>query len=684
VNRCANMTLDKLVTDEVSGSSAKSYVAEITRFHRIQASPMYHDAAEYVKGELKRLGLKDARIEQFPADGKHIHWTHRSPVGWDVRDAELSLVEPEERLLASYRDIPQSLQTFSKGTPKGGVLAELVDVGPGVDDGDYRGKKVKGKIVLATGRGRKVHEQAVFKRGAAGVITDTLSYEFPNVRETVDIPDAHGYQGLWPTADELKKLAFGFSLSKRQGNQLRKLLKSGKKVMLRATVDARLYPSHLEVVTATIKGSERPNEELFVVGHLCHPKPGANDNASGSGAVLEVARVITTMIKQGSIKGPKRTIRFIWVPETLGTVAYLANHEDVSSRFLAGINLDMVGEDQELCGSTLTMTKTPDSLPSFLNDYLPEVFERSCKALDKQFAIGLGTRFRFAPTTFSAGSDHAEFTASTTRVPCVSFTQWPDKYYHTSMDTIDKVSEDSMRRICWIATVATLELADAGPEKALLLIASTASKGSARIKDAGAIAVKSLLTAHDGTPAAELPDKLSAIATEGKSRLIHVLTRENLAASSAERFGKDLETDSLVNRSHDELTTNYLQEVAKIDDMLRLAAARAGAKVPDKPSEPKALKELAKMVPRKLFRGTLSPDHFRMKLGDEGYAHYRALEDTDRDFDNKMTELLNFADGRRTGAEVLDAVSAEYGKTDPDTVLRLFKDLKKAGLAELG
>lgn len=237
------MKLDKLVTEEISGSIAKSYVAEITRFHRIQASPMFHEAAEFVKSELKKLGLKDARIEQFPADGKHKYWTYTSPIGWEVKGAELSLVEPELRLLASYQDTPQSLQTYSKGTAKGGVTAELVDVGAGVEAKDYAGKKVKGRLVLATGRAKRVHEQAVFKRGAVGVITDSMAYEFPGVRETIDVPDAHAYQGIWPTAKELKKLAFGFSLSKRQGNHLRKLLRSGKRVKLKAVVDARLFPS---------------------------------------------------------------------------------------------------------------------------------------------------------------------------------------------------------------------------------------------------------------------------------------------------------------------------------------------------------------------------------------------------------------------------------------------------------
>ena len=191
-----NLKLDRLVAEELSGSIAKGYVAEIARYHRIQASAMFHEAAEYVKSELKRMGLKDAKIEQFTADGRHTYWTYTSPVGWEVRGAELLMLEPEEKLLASYQDIPQSLHTYSKGTPKEGVTALLVDVGAGVDAKDYEGRKVKGKFVLATGRASTVHNQAVYKRGALGVLTDTMPYEFPGVRESIDVPDAHAYQGI--------------------------------------------------------------------------------------------------------------------------------------------------------------------------------------------------------------------------------------------------------------------------------------------------------------------------------------------------------------------------------------------------------------------------------------------------------------------------------------------------------
>jgi hypothetical protein len=111
------MSWRKVVKEELSGSIAKSYVAQISRFHRIQASTMFHEAAEYVKSELLRIGLEDAMIEQFQADGAKKYWTYTSPVGWTVRSAELRLVEPEERLLVSYEDLPQSLHTCSNATP---------------------------------------------------------------------------------------------------------------------------------------------------------------------------------------------------------------------------------------------------------------------------------------------------------------------------------------------------------------------------------------------------------------------------------------------------------------------------------------------------------------------------------------------------------------------------------------
>jgi len=145
-----NVEIKKLVKEELSGENAKSYVAEITRFHRIQASTMFRQAAKHVRATLFNIGLKDAKVKQFESDGAKKYWTHISPMGWEVKSAELRIIEPEQLLLVRYSDTPTCLHTCSNATPPEGVAAELVDVGKGTKPEDYEDKDVRGRFVLAT------------------------------------------------------------------------------------------------------------------------------------------------------------------------------------------------------------------------------------------------------------------------------------------------------------------------------------------------------------------------------------------------------------------------------------------------------------------------------------------------------------------------------------------------------
>jgi hypothetical protein len=678
------MGINKLVKEELSGTIAKSYVSQICQFHRIQGSTMFHEVAEHVKNELLKLGLEDTTIEQFPADGKTKYWTHTSPVGWEVKSAELRLIEPEpEKLLCTYEDCPQSLHTFSNATPPEGVTAELVDVGAGTKPKDYEGKDVKGKFVLATGRARLVHPQAVYKYGAAGVLTDA-PIEMPNVREGIDIPDAHAYQGIWPTVEELPEVRFGFSISKRQGNALRALLQAGKTVKLKAKVEAKLFPFYEDVIMATIQGTQKPNEEIFLIAHLCHPKPSANDNASGSGLLLEIARAIKALIASGKIPRPARTIRFFWVPETLGTVAYLSNHEDASSRFVAGMNLDMVGQNQELCRSTLNLDCTPDSCPSFLNDFVFSLIEQTVKEFDSQTRFGSGSTFRYRTTAFSGGSDHAEFTEATTHVPCVMLLQWPDLYYHTSMDTIDKVSEDSLKRVGWIATMAALTLANVTHEDILMLAHRTVSKGLTRIAETSMEAIRELLKKREDP---KLKDDRTSLAMEiaktaayYESKIEHIIWREQQAIKSVTRLGEHPELTVFLDKYCEDISNLGKQEIAKLQEVLNFMARASAITIPTALEETRAEQELKKLVPKRLFKGTLDSDLLRKGLGEKEYEWYEKINDRDVDFEKKMAEIINFMDGKRTAHGIFKAVSAEYSPSDPENIWKFLQDLEKTKL----
>lgn len=679
--------IKKMIKEELSGERAKSYVQQISQFHRIQASPMFHEAAEYVKDTLLRIGLKDAKIEQFVSDGTKKYWTHVSPIGWEVKSAELKLVEPEEKTLVQYADTPMSLHVHSKSTPQKGIVAELIDVGVGTKSEDYKEKDVKGKFVLATGKAKLVHEQAVYKHGAAGVVTDTLAYEFKNIRESIDIPDACSYQAIWPTGKDLEKITFGFSISKRQGNYLRDLLREKKKVKLQAKVDAKLFSSKLDVVTATIQGSSKKSEEVFLISHLCHPSTGANDNASGSGLLLEIARTIQTLISSGKIAKPQRTIRFLWVPETYGTIALLYSQPNLISRLVAGINLDMVGEDQETCKSILVLDKTPDSLPSYLNDFVFNLIEQSVREFDPVTLFGSASTFRFIENAHTGGSDHHEFVDSTIKVPCVMLLQWPDLFYHSSMDTIDKVSSNSLRRIGWIAAVAILTLANADANEAILFANQTLQRGLSRIKKAGVETVQVLLSIKPeskfGKNSKELSNELLKIAKTYEDKLKHIVWREQEAIRSVRKLVINADLDAFIADCLKEISACRKQEDNKIEKVLSFKARENKLKIPEKLEETVNEKKAKAMIPRRLFKGPLSTDVIRKGFAEKEYTWYEEMTKKDIDFEKKVTELLNFVDGKRTLSDIVKAVSTEYNEFKVEDALRFVRNLEKLKLISI-
>src|SRR3954469_8475212 len=84
----AETLLDRAVLtaldQELSGVAAKDHVSRLTQFHRVPASPGFHDAIEYVKGRAQAIGLSDVHVETFPGDGTTYFGTLRGNRGWRV------------------------------------------------------------------------------------------------------------------------------------------------------------------------------------------------------------------------------------------------------------------------------------------------------------------------------------------------------------------------------------------------------------------------------------------------------------------------------------------------------------------------------------------------------------------------------------------------------------------------
>jgi hypothetical protein len=451
------------IANEYSGEAAQEYDRQIVQFHRIQGSPMMEDvASKVVLAKLKEWGIESA-LEQFPSDGKLRYQTHISPMGWDMRGGELWVESPDRRFrLCRFSDVPMCVSTYSKG---GEWSGELVDVGAGTKDTDYAGKDVRDKVALAYGYAGTVVRHAALRHGAVGVVI------YPPPGDRTEHPDMVRYNGIWPRAEELDKTVGGFQISANQYSLLHELMLRGP-VKVRGKIDATLEPFKLTLVHAYIRG-KFAGPEVLITGHLDHPKWSANDNASGSSAMMEMVRALHTLIASGKLPQPQMTLHFMWVPEFFGTMAYVSKHPEArgcnagwddprqsppNKAYKTGdpcialnLNLDMVGEDTVKTNSRFYITRTPDSVRGSLNAMMEDVLQQTREA---NLFAPTGTRnywpAEMAP--YMQGSDHDVFLGL--GIPSTMLGHDPDWTHHSSEDTVDKTDASEFRRVGVLASAA--------------------------------------------------------------------------------------------------------------------------------------------------------------------------------------------------------------------------------------
>ncbi len=662
------------IWETFSGDAAWQAVCDISRFHRIQASPGHRLAAEWVHGALVDTGLQ-ADILTYPADETTRFWSWHSFQEWDCSEATLHLVEPqkEARLLADFRGSPISL--IQRSLPFEGA-ADVVLLEDGEEDADYEGVDVAGKVVLTRGDLRRVWELAVQERGAVGILFDGMRVVRP-VRPEGDLDDVRQYTSFWWQPGETG--CFGFVLTPRQGRQIRNLLKKGETpVRVKAKVVSRLYDGAFEVVSAAIPG-EGP-EEILVVAHLCHPQPSANDNASGAAAALEAARTLQSLIAEGELPAPRRTIRFLWLPEMTGTVAYLSAHEGELGKLVAGINLDMVGEDQGQTGSAWLLERPPDAAASFapellarLRDMLPEL-KGMTDVAPSHTGLGGYPLYRQAEVPFSGGSDHYILSDPAVGVPTPMLIQWPDRFYHTSADTPDRTDPQSLARSGVLAAGYAYWLACAGTEEATWLAYEMVARFKARLVECAQAAVTEALGQDNSQALAE------AIA-ELDRQLAYLSGRHEAALATLPRLAP---TECLIADLATEVARAAQHELAWARGVVDLRAASLRlASLPDPPPREPSPEEVeaSHLVPKRQARGPIPLHAYLARLPEEEREGWRQLVKSRKDWSpHTLTPLaLYWADGTRSVLDIIDLVELESGKRDVDLLLTYFRLLGTLG-----
>jgi hypothetical protein len=645
-----------LLHEALSGEVAKDHVIQITRSHRIQGARGYRSGAEYVLEQLRGSGFTEAEayIESFPSDGKIAYQTWQSPSGWDIEWGELRVVEPYEERIVGYPEVAMSVITYSN---PGDVTAELVWVGEGTSDDDYDGKDVTGKFVLATGYGGSVHRLAVLKYGAAAVVC------FLDDDRAKEYPDMLQYTGMWPRANELDQVTFGFNIANRQGERLRDMLLGGGRVVMRGTVKGTgLEPYFMDVVVARIEGSERPEEELVFSAHLDHPKESANDNASGSAALLDIAQTLRRLINSGRVSPPKRSLRFLWVPEWYGTMAYIDRHQEVvgpalGGTWLANLNMDMVGEHLELIHSRLILTRTPASISSGVNDVVANMAQM-VDGMEVRTARGSLSAMNYRVTPYAGGSDHMMFIDR--KIPGIMFSHSPDYTHHTSEDTPDKVDPVELERSEIIAAATILYLSDLTVDQGVDMVHLVGANGAARL-GAAARRASRLMMAASG-------DERDAIWFEAENTVTHAARWEKEAVGYVLHFNGADPIRAAVQVTHRQIE----QQENVLLEALRAEAQSAGIHISGRSGVADG------RVPVRVTRGPLDFSLPESRLTSEDAAWYSSPEFPLTG--NARFELVNFIDGERSVQEIRDALSAEFGPVSVAVVARYLEDLVSVGV----
>jgi aminopeptidase-like protein len=669
----------ELIWQACSGDAAWQAVSDLSRYHRIQASPGYRQAAQWVHQHLVEAGL-ESEILSYPADEGTSFWTWTSFQEWDCTRAMLHLIAPEEqaRELANYRANPISV--IQRSAPFAGE-AEVVLLEDGVVESDYDSLDVAGKMVLTRGDLRRVWELAVVERGAIGIIFDGMR-PVPPVRPEGDLADILQYTSFWWLPGDTH--CFGFVLTPRRGQALRHLLKDNiEPVRVRASVDSRLYDGALEIVSAAIPGQQ--DEEIVVVAHLCHPIPSANDNASGAAAALEAARTLQSLVASGQLPSLKRTIRFLWLPEMSGSFAYLAGREGDLERMVAGVNLDMVGEDQEQTGGSWLIERPPDAAASFAPDLLARLRDEFPRmkgmtgVSPSHTGLGAYPLYRQAEVPFSGGSDHFIFSDPSVGVPMPMLIQWPDRFYHTSADTPDRVDPQSLARAGTLAAAYAYWLAAAGSKEAIWLGYEMLARFKARVAEAAQAAVTGVQSQEDG-------DALARAIVELDRRLAYMLDRQKAALATLERLAP---SDCFVDEFQAEAEHLVQRELAWARGGIDLHIVALGLEqlpVVLPPELSQEEQEASALVPVRQVLGPIPLQQYLSRLADKDrQAWVDLLKERKGWGHHTLTALALFwADGERSLLDIAGLIELESGKRDMELLLAHFRLLEKLEFVSFG
>ncbi|WP_040228533.1 M28 family peptidase [Bhargavaea cecembensis] len=377
------------------------HIAELSKEPRVAGTESEQQAVRYIRDAFKSYGYRvDVQPFTFTA-----------------------YTEPQKVRLQVEGLCDVAAGHFTYGM-NGDVSAKLIDAGLGKPR-DF--KKAKGKIAVIR-RGEIPFSEKIAnasRAGAAGVIL--YNNEPGELGGSLGEPGKHRIPAV--------------AMSRDTGEAILEHIKARPDAEARILVEgAETTERESHNVIATKKAGAKKKgagdrEIIIISSHLdsAPGAPGANDNASGTAVVLEMARVLKNIPAEAEIRFVAFGAEELGL---LGSEKYISLlPESEKKRIIANFNLDMVGSRD---AGDLTL-QTVDGKPNLVT----ELARSSSKKLN-------GT-----PTPVIQGnrSDHVPFHEA--GIPAALLIHHPaEPWYHTPDDTSDKISKEKLRDVARIVTMA--------------------------------------------------------------------------------------------------------------------------------------------------------------------------------------------------------------------------------------